>query len=355
MSEVQDAREEVVNKITMFMMEHGISAVDAKNSLYMILSHYEVTNRCTELAEMRQDRNENLLKRFLIAKTVKGCTDRTINYYKTELPKILDAIGKTVDDITPDDIRLYMALRNRRDGVSNVTIGNEMRILNSFLQWMSAEELIGKNPMLRVDSIKQKRTKKEALTEEEIEKMRLAAVGEREQMMIEVLLSTGCRVEEFVKIRIDEIDGDRVLVHGKGQKDRYVYLNTKAKIMVERYLKERKDNNPYLNPGGKFGTEKGRSREEQLNWWKHPECINGQEHLQKETPATILRKIAKRAGVEKANPHKFRRTCATLALRRGMPIEQVSKMLGHEQLDTTKIYLDLTEDDLRQAHKKYVI
>ena len=92
MSEVQDAREEVVNKITMFMMEHGISAVDAKNSLYMILSHYEVTNRCTELAEMRQDRNENLLKRFLIAKTVKGCTDRTINYYKTELPKILDAI-----------------------------------------------------------------------------------------------------------------------------------------------------------------------------------------------------------------------------------------------------------------------
>lgn len=350
MSGVQDAREEVVNRITMYMMEHGIPATDAKNTLYMLLSNYEVTNRCTELAEMRQDRNENLLKRFLIAKTVKGLTDRTIKYYKTALPKILDAIGKTVDDITPDDIRLYMALRSRRDGVSNISIGNEMRILSSFFQWMSAEELIQKNPMLRVDSIKQKKTKKEALTG-----MRLAAEGEREQMMIEVLLSTGCRIEEFVKIRLDDIDGDRVLVHGKGQKDRYVYLNTKAKIMVERYLKERKDNNPYLNPGGKFGETKGKKRTEQLNWWKYPEMINGDEHLERETPAAILRKIAKKAGVEKANPHKFRRTCATLALRRGMPIEQVSKMLGHEQLDTTKIYLDLTEDDLRQAHKKYVI
>lgn len=355
MSEVQDAREEVVNNITMFMMQHGIPARDAKDSLYMILSNYEITSRCTELAEMKQDRNENLLKRFLVAKTVKGCTDRTIHYYGTEIPKILDTIGKTVDDITPDDIRLYMAIRNRRDGVSNITVGNEIRILSSFLQWLSAEELIDKNPMLRVDSIKQKKTKKEALTEEEIERIRLAAADEREQMIVEVLLSTGCRVSEFVQIRIDEIDGDRILVHGKGQKDRYVYLNTKAKIMVERYMKERKDNNPYLNPGGKFGAEKGRSREEQLNWWKYPERINGQNHLEKDTPAAILRKIAKRAGVEKANPHKFRRTCATLALRRGMPIEQVSKMLGHEQLDTTKIYLDLTEDDLRQAHKKYVI
>lgn len=355
MSEVQDAREEVINNITMFMMTRGIPAAEAKDRLYMILSNYEVTSRCTELAEMQQDRNENLLKKFLVAKMVKGCTERTVNFYKTELPKILDTIGKTVDDITPDDIRLYMAVRNRRDHVSNITVGNEMRVLSSFLQWLSAEELIDKNPMLRVDSIKQKKTKKEALTEEEIERLRLAAVGEREQMMIEVLLSTGCRVSEFVQIRIDEIDGDRILVHGKGQKDRYVYLNTKAKIMVERYLKERKDNNPYLNPGGKFQSAIGKSREVQINWWKYPEYINGQEHLEKETPATILRKIAKKAGVEKANPHKFRRTCATLALRRGMPIEQVSKMLGHEQLDTTKIYLDLTEDDLRQAHKKYVI
>lgn len=313
MNGVQDAREEVVNNITIYMMEQGIPATEAKNTLYMILSNYEVTSRCTELAEMRQDRNENMLKRFLIAKTVKGCTDRTINYYKTEIPKILNAIGKTVDDITPDDIRLYMAVRNRRDGVSNVTVGNEMRVLSSFLQWMRTEELISKNPMLRVDSIKQKKTKKEALTEEEIERIRLAAVGEREQMMIEVLLSTGCRVEEFVKIRIDEIDGDRILIHGKGQKDRYVYLNTKAKIMVERYLKERRDNNPYLNPGGKFGAVKMKKRDEQINWWKYPEHINGESHLEKETPAAILRKIAKKAGVEKANPHKFRMLTGTLS------------------------------------------
>lgn len=358
---ITDAREEAINELAMFMMENGIQGREAKNALYMIMSRYEITTRCTEIAELKEDRNETLVKRFLIAKAVKGLSERTIKYYGESIRKTLGDVGKTVDDINPDDIRLYMALRSRRDKVSNVTIANEIRNLGSFFQWLTAEEVITKNPMLRVDNIKQKKTKKEAFTEEEVERLRLAAEGEREQMMIEVLLSTGCRVTEFVTIRIDEIEDDRILVHGKGGKDRYVYLNTKAKVMLERYLRERKDGNPYLNPGGIFGTttfKKGAKHKEalrsQIDWWKNPGNIR-EGHLNRESPANTLRKIAKKAGIERANPHKFRRTCATMALRRGMPLEQVSKMLGHENLDTTKIYLDLTEDDLKQAHKKYVI
>lgn len=361
MSGATDEREEAINEIAIYMMQQGIPVQDAKNALYMILGKYEIMSRCTELVEMQQGRNENLLNRFLIAKTVKGCTERTIKYYGTSIPKILMEIGKTVDDITAEDIRYYMAKRSKRDKVSNTTVANEMRNLSSFLQWLHAEEIIQKNPMLRVERIKQVKARKEAFTEEEVEQLRLAARGEREQMMLEVLLSTGCRVSEFVGIRLDEIEGEKVLVHGKGQKDRYVYLNTKARIMLDRYLAERKDDNPYLNPAGKFGTitfKKGathkKSIRNQIDWWKNPDNIRDG-HLGKETPAAILKKIARKAGVEQANPHKFRRTCATLALRRGMPIEQVSRMLGHEQLDTTKIYLDLSEDELQQAHKKYVI
>ena len=159
--------------------------------------------------------------------------------------------------------------------------------------------------------------------------------------MIELLLSTSCRVSEVAQILIEEIDGERILVHGKGEKDRYVYLNAKAQLMLERYMSERKDKSPYLFPRCRDG-------------WRNPKNIE-EGHIDMATIEQMTRKIAKRAGVERANPHKFRRTCATMALRRGMPIEQVSKMLGHEQVSTTQIYLDLTEDELALAHKKYVI
>lgn len=350
-----DEREELINEICNYLMtKPDIS--EAKNMMYVILSKYEITNRCTELAEVQEDRNEALLKRFITAKTVKGCTPRTIVAYSISIKRTLETIGKTVDDITADDIRRYMAYRQLRDKVSKVTISNEIRNFSSFFQWLHAEEIIPKNPMLKVDKIKAKKTKKEALTEIEIEKLRMAAIGTREQMLIEMLLSTGCRVSELAQILITEIDGNKVLVHGKGQKDRYVYLNAKALLQVELYLSKRKDNNPYLLPRMISITkiDKRKCHKEMKNLWMHPEYIMDG-HMNAGTIEVITRKIAKRAGVERANPHKFRRTCATMALRRGMPIEQVSKMLGHEEISTTQIYLDLSEDDLAQAHKKYVI
>ena len=317
----------------------------------------EIIKRCTEIAPVQVDRNEMLLKRFLVAKQVKGCTKRTLQFYAVSIKSMLERMEKTVDDITADDIRYYMAVRLRRDKVSKTTIGNEIRNLGSFFGWLYMEEEIRKNPMLKIDRIKQRKTKKEALTELEIEKLRAAADGEREKMLIELLLSTGCRVSEVAQILVADIDGDRILVHGKGEKDRYVYLNAKAKFTLEKYLEERRDSNPYLLPHGadvdslvRAGVEKSELRA----WWKNPENIR-EGHSSTGSIEAIMRKIAKRAGVEKANPHKYRRTCATMALRRGMPLMQVSKMLGHENVSTTQIYLDLSEDELEQAHKKYVI
>ena len=245
-----DKREELIDNICMGIIPFGVDVVEVKNMLYIVLEPYEITERCTELAEVQEDRNESLLKRFIIAKTVKGCSPRTIHYYKNSIRMILRNIGKTVDDITPDDIRYYLAVRQRRDDITKVTADNELRCLKSFYQYLLAEELIKRNPTIKVDRIKCERRKKEALTGIEIEKIRLAAEGEREKMVVEMLLSTGCRVSELVAIKLDEIDGNKVLVHGKGAKDRNVYLNARAMVHMELYLQKRKDGNPYLFAGG---------------------------------------------------------------------------------------------------------
>lgn len=352
-----DERESLINDICQYLLDFVPDIADVKSELYILLNNYEITNRCTDLAELHEDRNEYLLKNFLVAKSVKGCSSRTLCFYRTSISKILTSIGKTVDDITSDDIRYYMAVRQRRDKVSKVTIGNEIRALSSFFNWSYAEEIIRKNPMAKIERIKKDKTKKEALTEMEIEYLRLAAQTEQQKAILEILLSTGCRVSELVCILISDIDGNRVLVHGKGSKDRYVYLNARAELALSVYLNARSDHNPYLFPKGKSVTEmdrKGTKMKDYICWWKNADNI-ADGHVDKGTVESITRKLAKRAGVERANPHKFRRTCATLALRRGMPIEQVSKMLGHESIATTQIYLDLGENELEQAHKKYVV
>lgn len=355
MEETRDCREDVLNSLISWAISHGIDSTESKYDFYMLLNNVEITSRCTEIAQIEENRNEYLLKKFLIAKKVKGCTDRTLNYYGQSIQTILNKIGKTVDDITADDIRFYMAIRIRQDKVSKTTVGNEIRNFGSFFSWLYLEEEIRRNPMTKIDRIKIEKNKKEALTELEIEKLRAAAEGEREKMIIEVLLSTGCRVSELVQIMTSEIDGDRIIVNGKGEKERYVYLNARAKFAMERYLEQRKDTNPYLLPHSVNVKDiKVRKRSDLKDWWKNPQNVS-EGYSDKGTIECMMRKIAKKAGVERANPHKFRRTCATMALRRGMPIEQVSKMLGHESLETTQIYLDLAENELEQAHKKYVV
>ena len=356
---VKDERENLINDICISLGEYHFDLQEIKNLLYVVMDPYEITGRCTDIAELKQDRNDYLLKRFLIAKTVKGCSARTLKVYRDGLTMILRSMGKTVDDITADDIRYYLAVRQKRDKITKTTADNELRYLRSFFQYLVADELVTRNPTAKVDRIKCERRRKEAFTDVEIEKIRLQATGERERAIIETLLSTGCRVSELVGIKMEDIDGNKVLVHGKGAKDRFVYLNAKAMVAIELYISERLDDNPYLFPGGVFEKTfkewRGKSPGDMVNWWKNPELVDSDKHLDMSTIEAVMRKIARKAGVERANPHKFRRTCATMALRRGMPIEQVSKMLGHEEISTTQIYLDLTEGELEQAHKKYVV
>lgn len=353
---ITDERQNLINRICMHFSERVDDLEMLRSELYITLNDYEITNRCTELAETDQECLENVLKRFLVAKAVKGCSERTIQLYSMSVRKVFTEINKRVEDVTPDDIRLYMGMRLRRDGVSKVTVGNEIRSLSSFYAWATAEEIIQKNPMLRVHKIKKQKVRKEALTEMEIERLRMAADGEMQKMMIEVLLSTGCRVTELVNIRIDEIQKDEITVHGKGEKDRKVYLNAKAELAVQVYLAKRRDENPYLLPGAKSMRErKGIDRKvSRKNWWMDRNNLT-EGHITTSTVESMMRTIADRAEVEQANPHKFRRTCATFALRRGMPIEQVQRMLGHEEVGTTQIYLDLKEEDLKRSHEKYVV
>lgn len=354
----EDMREDLANKICIYIgsRQPEETLIETKSRLYMLLNDYEITSRTTEIALLREDRNDELLKRFVVAKTVKGLTKRTIRYYTMSIRFFLNRVGKTIDDITADDIRMYMAVRLERDKVSKVTLGNELRCVSSMFTWLQEQEILLRNPMGKVEKLKKEKTKKTALTEMEVELIRGACKGRRETFIIELLLSTGCRVSEICQILLTDIDGNQILVHGKGQKDRYVYLNARAMYALGKYMELREDASPYLFPRRiSVADSKGKKGMNPGDWWQHAELVKADEYMDQSTVECMTRKIARRAGVERANPHKFRRTCATMALRRGMPIEQVSKMLGHEDISTTQIYLDLNESDLRIAHERFVV
>lgn len=345
-------KDEVINAIVVMLAELGIDAGDIANRLYALLKDVEITRAETALAVRDDLLNENLLKRFLAAKAVKGCTKNTIKAYGNTLKAIFKRFNKTCTEWTSNDIRVYIAYRLTQDHVSKSFVNTEIRFMKSFFAWLFTEEIIQRNPMDKIDQVKVQKAKKKAFTDMEIEKLRESCRTPMEAALIEVLLSTGCRVSEISSIQISEIKEDKVLVHGKGNKDRIVYLNAKAQIAIAKYLNERSDTNPYLFPQGIWLVDNKKPNYNPF-WYRNPELI-GEGQRDKGGFEATVRKIGKRAGVENAHPHRFRRTCATMALRRGMPLELVSKMLGHEQLTTTQIYLDLSEHELEEAHKKYV-
>lgn len=336
----------------------GLDENMLKSKITMILDRYDIMPRVTAIAVLDEVTNESLLKKFIIAKTVEGCSDKTLQYYRLICAQFLQRTGKNVRDITADDIRLYMALRHQRDGVTSVTVNSEIRCVSSFFAWMFNEEIISKNPMIKVQKMKEEKKQKHAFSDMEVELLRSACSDNRERAIIEVLLSTGCRVSEICHIRTGDLEEGSLIVHGKGNKDRRVYLNAKAVVAIRQYLAERKDTNPFLFPKAIPVTAADRTgvpQKDMHEWYKNPDYVDPSGHHETSSIEALVRKIGKRAGVKNVHPHRFRRTCATFALRHGMPIEQVSKMLGHEQLDTTKIYLDLDEKDLEAAHRKYVI
>lgn len=348
---MDDAREDLRQQLCMLLINHDIP--NASMEVDMVLNGFEIQKRCTELAVLQVDRNNFLIQRFIIAKTVSGSTDRTLEAYRTQLKRIFDKIGKTIDDVTVDDLRYYIAVRKLKDKVSDITQDNERRILSTFYSFLLSEELITKNPMLRIGVIKTTKIPKEAFTELEVEKIRNATRNAREKAIVELLLSTGCRVSELVQILKTDVQTDKILVHGKGKKDRIVYLNAKAIIALENYLAERTDANPYIFPGSGVHIKELTTN---ADWYKDASLVSQDEPLGVSAIENLTKDLKERADLKSdCYPHKFRRTCATFALKRGMPIEQVSKMLGHKRIETTQIYLDLGEEELEYNHKKYVV
>lgn len=358
-------RDKLQNEIMLMLMGNGIDTDSIKSKLTIILNDYEIEQRHTEIAIVDEDEIPKYIRLFLINKKVAGRTDRTIQQYKAELERFFREVQKSPLEITSDDIKLFLAKKEVRDNVSKVYQCNILRVLSSFYQWMIKEEYLLKNPMNKIDEIKVPKIKKDAFTETQIEQMRMNFEDDLRLMCIfELLLSTWCRVSEIAQIKMSDISEtmENILIHGKGSKDRICYINARAKIIMQKYLSERQDENAYLFPNCKIkvtdtkcliSVECKKRKVNPKDWWKEKDLV-GDGHIDKSVIETMIRKLGKRSGVDKAHPHRFRRTGATFALRRGMPIEQVSKILGHESIETTQIYLDISEKELEQAHRKYV-
>ncbi len=351
---MNDPRQELRERIMQMLVRYDVFQGDMIQDLELILGDFEINSRRTEVMVIDEDENQTLIRKFITAKIVKGLSDRTIKYYKETIDFFLLRVQKNIKDVTSDDIRLYTAIRLKKDKVTSTTAGNELRNLRSFYNWLQTEELIKRNPMAKIEPIKKEKIQKEAFTEDEVELIRAACASEMEAAIVEVLLSTGCRVGELVKMERQDITGETILVHGKGRKDRFVYLNARARIALGKYMSERSDEVKYIFPKSINATSSQKMKKVRREWFKHADLIADGVRDVSGIEKTI-KEIGRRAKVDNVHPHRFRRTCATLALRRGMPIEQVSKMLGHEQLSTTQIYLDLSEEEVKQTHRKYVI
>ena len=278
--------------------------------------------------------NDEFLKMFLAAKRIEGCSDRTINYYEATVEHLLSQIEINVRKITTEEIREYLSNYQKRNNCSNVTIDNIRRNISSFFSWLEEEDYILKSPMRRIHKIRTKTVVKNVISDEEIEKLRDNCGEKRDLAIIDLLYSTGIRVGELVNLNIDDIDfeGRECVVYGKGDKERRVYFDAKAKIHLKEYIESRTDRNKAL-----FVT---------LDAPYDRLKISGVE--------IRLRKLGRRLRLTRIHPHKFRRSMATRAIDKGMPIEQVQKILGHSQIDTTMQYAMVNQSNVKTAHQKYM-
>ena len=278
--------------------------------------------------------NNEYLKLFLDAKKIEGCSERTLKYYQITIEHLLSRIQTPIRKITTDELRGYLVDYQKINNCSKVTVDNVRRNISSFFSWLEEEDFILKSPMRRIHKIKTKTVVKEIISDESIEKLRDGCYEIRDLAMIDLLYSTGIRVGELVKLNIQDIDFEQreCVVFGKGDKERKVYFDAKAKIHLKKYLEERVDDNPalFVTLDAPFDRLK----------------ISGVE--------IRLRKLGRALNLDRIHPHKFRRTMATRAIDKGMPIEQVQKILGHSQIDTTMQYAIVNQKNVKTSHQKYI-
>lgn len=307
-----------------------ILSVEQQKRLQQVLVKKLASNRPNQKVAT----NERYMKLFLDAKTIEGCSERTISYYQSTLEKFFSMITDSARRITTDQIRTYLADYQKINNCSNATVDNIRRNMSSFFSWMEEEDHILKSPMRRIHKIKTKKQVKEVISDEVIERLRDNCHCSRDLAMIDLLYSTGIRVGELVNLNIDDINFEEreCVVFGKGDKERRVYFDAKAKLHLQKYLELRKDDNPalFVTLDAPFDRLK----------------ISGVE--------IRIRELGRSINLEKIHPHKFRRTMATRAIDKGMPIEQVQKILGHSQIDTTMEYAMVNQNNVKTAHRKFV-
>lgn len=271
---------------------------------------------------------------FIVAKKIEGCSEKTLSYYRKTIDTMMTTIGKTPQQITTEDIRQYLTAYQLERGSSKVTIDNIRRILSSFYSWLEDEDYIVKSPVRRIHKVKTPKVIKDTYTDEALEQMRDNCNSLRDLAMIDLLASSGMRVGELVALNRDDINFNEreCVVFGKGNKERLVYFDARTKIHLQNYLDCRMDSNPAL-----FVTL--RAPHDRLQ-------IGGVEMR--------LRQLGNRLAIPKVHPHKFRRTLATSAIDKGMPIEQVQQLLGHQKIDTTMHYAMVKQQNVKLAHRKYI-
>ncbi|GHV48179.1 phage integrase [Clostridia bacterium] len=307
--------------------------------LHNVLTHalydVEMTKAPAQSAGQEEEKsNESVLESFLAAKKVEGCSEKSMKYYRSTIQNMLNDTSKAVKHMTTDDLRQYLAEYQQNSKASKVTIDNIRRILSSFFSWLEDENYILKSPVRRIHKVKTGQTVKETYTDEELELMRDNCGSLRDLAIIDLLTSTGMRVGEMVGLNKEDIDFENreCVVLGKGEKERPVYFDARAKIHLQAYLDGRADDNPALF----VSLNKPCKRLE----------ISGVE--------IRLRELGRQLNIAKVHPHKFRRTLATRAIDKGMPIEQVQQLLGHQKIDTTLQYAMVNQNNVKMSHRKYI-
>lgn len=278
--------------------------------------------------------NSKLVEGFISAKRVEGCSEKSLNYYRITIDKMIEGINKPIKEIVTDDLRNYLTNYQGKKNLSRMTIDNIRRIFSSFFSWLEDEDYILKSPVRRIHKIKSTTVVKETYTDESLEIMRDSCKNLRDLALIDILASTGMRIGELVLLNKEDINFNEreCIVFGKGNKERIVYFDARTKIHLKNYLDSRKDKNNALFV----------SLKEPYNRI----TIGGIE--------TRLRKLGHELNIPRVHPHKFRRTLATVAIDKGMPIEQLQRLLGHQRIDTTLQYAMVKQNNVKLAHKKYI-
>lgn len=284
--------------------------------------------------EKKQISNKEYLEMFLDAKKIEGCSERTLQYYRVTINRMFESVSEIVRKITTEDMRTYLSDYQKLNNCSKVTVDNVRRNISSFFSWLEEENHILKSPMKRIHKIKTNQQIKEIINDEDIEKLRDKCSCKRDLAIVDLLYSTGIRVGELVNLNITDINFEdrECIVFGKGGKERKVYFDAKAKLHLQAYISSRTDNNTAL-----FVTLD--SPYDRLK-------ISGVE--------IRMRQLGRSINLSKIHPHKFRRTMATRAIDKGMPIEQVQKILGHSQIDTTMQYAMVNQNNVKSSHKKFI-